>query len=333
MEQECPRPPSISRRTFLGGALCASWVAPVAAEPRQEEAPRRVAGLGVLPGSNPHWKLFRDRLRALGRREGREVLFAWRGGDLGQLPDLAREVVELGVDLLVTGATSASLAARDATRRIPIVFVAVGDPLGTGLVDSLARPAGNVTGVSTVGPALIGKQLEVLREVTPGGTRVTVLWNPANATHGRLLLGEAEPAARTLGLTLRLVGARGPDELAPLIESTRATADALLILDDLLFLLHRERLAQLTAATGLPVVHGAVAHAEVGGLMALAPAVEDQWERAAMLADRVLRGAAPGDLPVEQPTRFTLVINLRTARTLGLRVRPSLLWRANRLIE
>jgi len=325
---------SISRRTFLAGALSALWATRGAAEPRQVGTLRRVAGLGGPPGSNQCWKLFRDRLGALGWRQGREVHFAWRRVDLGQLPDLAREMVEDDVDLIVAGATSASLAARDATRRIPIVFVAVGDPLGTGLVDSLARPGRNVTGVSSFGPALFGRQLQLLREAIPKGTRVTVLWNPANAGHGRLLLGDAESAARALGLALRLLAARGPDELEPLFSGiSKATADGVLVLDDILFSLHRERIVELAAATGLPAMHGAAEHAEAGGLMALAPAAEDQWERAAVLVDRILRGAAPGDLPVEQPARFTLAINLGTARTLGLRLRPSLLRRADRLIE
>jgi len=268
--------------------------------------------------------------------EGQNIAieYRWAEGRFERLPDLAAELVRLKVDVIVSVVTQASLAAKNATRTIPIVMVAAGDPLGSGLVASLARPGGNVTGPSSMYAELAGKQLELLKETVPKVSRVAVLWNPANAVWQAQMLRATEVAARALGLQLQLLEARGPDELEGAFAAmTRERASALLVQVDVIFALHARRLADLAAKRHLPAMYGSREHVEAGGLMSYAPNIPDLFRRAATYVDKILKGAKPADLPVEQPTRFELIINLKTAKALGLTIPPSLLVRADQVIE
>jgi len=229
--------------------------------------------------------------------------------------------------------TPAALAAKDATTTIPIVLVGVGDPVGSGLVASLARPGGNVTGLSNLSPELVGKQLEFLKDVLPSVSRVAVLWNPANPFTARMVRA-AEVAAQALGVQLHLVEARGPDAFdSAFAAMTSAHAGALLILADPMFLQHRRRLAELAATSRLPTIHNVRAFVEAGGLLCYGVSQPDQWRRAATYVDKILKGAKPADLPVEQPTKFELIINLKTAEALGLTIPPTLLFQADEVIR
>jgi putative ABC transport system substrate-binding protein len=226
------------------------------------------------------------------------------------------------------------LAAKNATRTIPIVMVAVGDPLGSGLVASLAHPGGNVTGPSSMFAEVAGKQLELLKETVPKASRVAVLWNPANPVWQAQMLREINVAARALGLRLQLLEARGPDELEGAFAAmTRARAGALLVQADPMFSLHARRIADLALKRRLPAMVGFREHVEPGSLMSYAPNFPDLFRRAAVYVDKILKGAKPADLPVEQPTRFELVINMKTAKALGLTVPPSVLIRADQVIQ
>ena len=257
-------------------------------------------------------------------------------GRLERLPALAAELVSLKVDVIVARATVAALAAKQATRTIPIVFPTVSDPVATGLVTSFARPGENVTGLSFFTPELVGKSMELLKEAVPGVSRIAVLWQPpAFAEHqGKALLKAAEVAARTLGVRLQVVEARGPDDFERAFsEMTGAGADALVVLTSATFAQARRRLVDLTAKSRLPAMYPLREYVDAGGLMSYGPNVLDQFRRAAIYVDKILKGAKPGDLPIEQPTKFDLVINLKTAKALGLTIPPSLLQRADQVIE
>jgi putative tryptophan/tyrosine transport system substrate-binding protein len=241
-------------------------------------------------------------------------------------------LVGLKVDVLLVWITPAALAAKDATTTIPIVMAGVGDPVGSGLVASLARPGGHVTGLSVLQPEVVGKQLEFLKAVLPTVSRVAVLWNPANA-HA-LLMREADVAAQALGVQLHPVEARGPDAFDRAFAAmTRAHAGALLVLGDPMFSQHRSRLAELAATSHLPTVHNDRALVEAGGLLCYGANHPDSYRRAATYVDKILKGAKPGDLPVEQPMTFELVINLKTAQALGLTIPPALLLQATEIIR
>ena len=281
-------------------------------------------------------KAFRQGLRDLGYVEGQNIAieYRWAEGRFERLPDLAAELVRLKVDVIVSVVTQASLAAKNATRTIPIVMVAAGDPLGSGLVASLARPGGNVTGPSSMLAELAGKELELLKETVPNVSRVAVLWNPANAVWQAQMLRATEVAARALGLQLQLLEARGPDELEGAFAAmTRERASALLVQVDVIFALHARRIADLAAKRRLPAMYGSREHVEAGGLISYAPNVPDVFRRAATYVDKILKGAKPADLPVEQPTKFELVINLKTAKALGLTIPQAVLIRADEVIR
>ncbi len=254
------------------------------------------------------------------------VLVEYRAaaGHYERFPDLAAELVRLKVDVLMMGSTPAALAAKHATTTIPIVMVAMSDPVGSGLVASLARPGGNITGSSGLQPEVVGKQLEFLKAVLPTVSRVAVLWNPANPV-AALMVREADVAAQALGVQLHLLEARGPDAFdSAFAAMTSAHAGALLILADPMFLQHRRRLAELAATSRLPTMHNVRAFVEAGGLLCYGVSQPDQWRRAATYVDKILKGAKPADLPVEQPTKFELIINLKTAEALGLTIPPTL---------
>ena len=278
---------------------------------------------------------FRQGLRELGYTEGQNIAIESRfaEGKWDQLPGLAAELVRVKVDVIVTYTTPATQAAKQATGTIPIVVATVIDPVGAGLVASLARPGGNITGLSQMVPDLVGKQLEVLKEVAPKISRVALLSNPANPAHA-LAIRDVKVAARSFGVQLQLLEARGPGEIESAFAAmTTERAGAVIILVDSMLIDHRTRIADLAARRRLPTVSATIDTAEAGGLMAYGPSVRDMFRRAAAYVDKILKGAKPADLPIEQPTKFELVINLRTARALGLTIPQSVLLRADQVIE
>jgi ABC-type uncharacterized transport system substrate-binding protein len=311
-------------------------VAPLSAE---AQPPTRVHRIGVLhdttPGRDPYMDGFLEGMRALGYVEGQHFVMEYRGaeGQYERLPALAAELVRLKVDVIVTIGTPTSVAAKQATTTIPIVMTSVGDPVGSDLVASLARPGGNVTGVASLSPDLVGKQLELLKEAFPTISRVAILWNPANLFNA-LIVQAAEVAAQALGVQLHLVEARGPEAFdSAFAAMTRAHAGALLVIGDRAFRQHGRRLAELAAMSHLPTIYNIRAYVEAGGLMAYGSNSLDLNRRAAVYVDKLLKGAKPADLPVEQPTKFELVINLKTAEALGITIPPILLFQADEVIR
>jgi putative tryptophan/tyrosine transport system substrate-binding protein len=328
----------IGRRVFISSLAGGLLGAPLAAAQPGGKVPR----IGFLGVSSPtdavfrrFFEAFRGGLAELGYVEGQSIAIEarWAAGQYERLPALAAELVRLKVAVIVTAAVPAIRAARDATRTIPIVMAAVVDPVSTGLVAGLARPGGNITGLSVMSPELVGKHLEMLREILPKVSRVAVLWNPTNLGNPPQLRA-GEQAARALGMQLQPLEAKTSGEVDEAFAAmTREGAGALVVLVDILFSNQRTQIARLAATRRLPTVYGLTEHVGAGGLMAYAPSFVDQYRRAAVYVDKILKGASPGDLPIEQPTKFELVINLKTARTLGLAIPPSLLGRADEVIQ
>ncbi len=328
----------MERRKFIeviGGGLLA---APLAAEAQQAAKVPHIGWLGgpTRESADAFVREFQRGLKDLGWVEGQNIVIEWRfgGGRAEQLPDLAAELVRLRVDLIVAPSTPTIFAAKNATKAIPIVTVSGGDPVGLGLVASLARPGGNITGLtSTVGPEIAGKQLELLKETVPKISRMAVLWNPTTPGNA-LALREAEIAARALRVELQLLEARRLNdfESAFAAMSTKG-AGALLVLGDVMFTTYRIRLANLAVKSRLPAIYGARQFVDEGGLMSYGANVLDNFRRAAVYVDKILKGAKPGDLPIERPTKFELVINLKTAKALGLTIPPSVLRRADEIIQ
>ena len=323
---------------IAAGALLAS---PFTVEAQQAA---KIARIGYLNSNaataNPRlFEAFRQGLRDLGYVEGRNLLIEFRSaeGKSERLQVLAAELVALGVDVFVTGGgTLAALAAQRATGTIPIVFNSVGDPVTSGLVASLARPGANVTGLSLLFPELVGKCLEQLKQAVPAVGRVAVLSQPGAVPvrSERDILNGAEVAAQALGVRLEIVEARGPADLdRAFADIARARSDALTVLSTPMFSSERRRLADLAAARRLPTVFSFREYVEAGGLMSYGPDLADMSRRSATYVDRILKGAKPGDLPVEQPTKFEHVINLRTSKQLGLTIPQSVLARADDLIQ
>jgi putative ABC transport system substrate-binding protein len=327
-----------TRRAFLatlaGGVLAAPRIA-------DAQQPGKVYRLGYLSAGSgtlrsPYTTAFRQGLRELGWVEGQNIVieYRWAEGRFDRLPDLAAELVRLKVDVIVGVPTSGALAAKNATRTIPIVGVSLTDPVGLGLIASLARPGGNVTGVSySVGTDIFGKDLELLKEVAPKVRRVAVLSNPDGPAQP-LTISNIKGAAQSLGLQLMLLEARGPGDFdGAFAAMTRERVGALLVVTDPVFIPHRARLVNLAAKNRLPSIFTQRADVEAGGLMSYGPNFADMYRRAATYVDKILKGARPADLPVEQPTKFELVINLKTAKALGLTIPPSLLQRADEVIR
>jgi putative ABC transport system substrate-binding protein len=287
------------------------------------------------PFRQRRFEAFRQGLRELGYVEGQNIAIEsrWAEGKYDRYPALAADLVRLKVDVIVAVGGRASQVAQQATRTIPIVMSVVIDPLGSGLVASLARPGGNVTGLTIMASDLVGKQLEVLKEVVPKVSRVALLWNPANPGSAPQLR-EAEAAARALGVRLQTLEARDPQEIdSAFAAMTRERAGALVVLADAILLNQRRQIAELAAERRLPAVYGPSEHAAAGGLMAYSANLLDLERRAATYVHKILKGAKPADLPIEQPTKFELVINLKTAKALGLTIPQSLLLRADQVIE
>ena len=327
----------MDRRAFVTG-LGAILAAPFAAEAQQAAKTPRVGVLMARSASDsfPQLEAFRERLRERGWIEGQNVVLEYRWGDgrYDRLADLAAELVRLKVDVIFAPGTAGTVAAQNATRTIPIITATVGDPVGRGTIASLARPGGNVTGLSfSVGFEIVGKELELLKEVVPKVSRVAVLGNPGNPSYGPMLR-EAQVAGRSLGVQLQVLEARGPNEFDRAFAAmVKQRAGALLVFADAAYIFDRTPLAQLAAKSRLPAIYGLREHVDAGGLLAYGPNLSDSFRRAAIYVDQILKGVKPADLPVEQPTKFELVINLKTAKALGLTIPQSLLLRADQIIE
>ncbi len=311
-------------------------LAPLAAEAQPADKIPRIGFLGSKVAVPQNHAAFLQGLRDLGYVEGRNVVIEYRDteGQYDRFPALAADLVARKVDVIMVTNTPGALAAKNATETIPIVMISVGDPVGQGFIASLARPGGNVTGLSfSVGPEIFGKQLELLKETVPKIHRVAIVSNPGNPSHS-LAIRELNVAARSLGVQLQLLEARGPNEFdSAFAAMAKERVGALLVLTDGMFYLHRTRLADLAARSRLPAAHGTREMVEAGGLMSYGPSLRDLFRRAATYVDKILKGAKPADLPVEQPTKFEFIINLKTAKALGLTIPPSVLGRADEVIQ
>jgi putative tryptophan/tyrosine transport system substrate-binding protein len=329
-------PIPIRRREFivtLGGVACA-W--PLAVRAQQ---PARLPTIGFLGQSTrsatSEWvAAFVQRLRELGWIENRTIaiVYRWVEGREDRSAEVADEFVRLHVDVIVTSGTPEVLAAKQATSVIPIVFATAGDPVGNGLVASLARPGGNITGLSLQSNDIAGKRLELLREVVPSLRRVAILANVGNP-FSVLELGETQTAARALGLQVDTLEIRRAEDIAPAFEALKGRAEALYVCTDGLINANRIRINTLALGARLPTMHGYRDYVEAAGLMSYGPNLPDLFRRSADYVDKILRGAKAGDIPVEQPTKFDLIINLTTAKALGLEIPLTLLARANEVIE
>jgi putative ABC transport system substrate-binding protein len=331
--------PVMERRTFMAMLTGGLVAGPLATEAQQAGKVVRIGFLTMVNlAAAPHApEAFRQGLRDLGYVEGRNLVIEYRDaeGKPERLPALAAELVRLKVDIIVAVATQGVAAAKKATETIPIVMISgSADPVGLGFIASLARPGGNVTGLTfSVGPEIAGKQLELLKEIVPKVRRVAILSNPASPVQP-LFIRELNVAARSLGVQLQLLEVRGPDEFdGAFAAMATERVGALLVVADSMLILHRTRLADLAARSRLPVAYGTRDNVEVGGLLSYGPSVRDLFRRGATYVDKILKGAKPGDLPVEQPTKFELVINLKTAKALGLTIPQSVLGRADEVIQ
>jgi putative tryptophan/tyrosine transport system substrate-binding protein len=328
----------MNRRAFVTG-LGAVLAAPLAAE---AQPPAKIPRVGFLspssvsdPRTSRYFQAFRQGLRDAGWAEGQNIVIEsrWAEGKYNRLPALAAELVRLEVAVIVTYGGAATQATRQATRTIPIVMAVVQEAVSTGLVSSLAHPGGNITGTSSMSPELVQKELQILKELVPKVSRIALLGNPAQPGHGPQLR-HAQDAARELGVSVRVLEARDPSEIDKAFAvMTAERASAVVVLPDSMLLDHRTRIANLAIQGRLPMVSAIADHAEAGGLLAYGPSIVDTFHRAATYVDRILKGAKPGDLPVEQPTKFELIINLKTAKALGLTIPSSLLLRADQVIE
>jgi len=326
----------VNRRTFLCGLTLGTLALPLAAE---AQPAGKIPRIGFLhygsPGSSPEVDAFRQGLRELGYIDGQNIAIEYRfaSGRVEQLPELAAELVRLKVDVIVTPTTPASLAAKQATSTIPIVFAAVADPVGAGLIASFARPGGNITGVASISAELGGKRLELLKQVAPKASRVAVLYNPGDRANV-LMLKDMQESAPALRLTLQPLEVRGPGEFeGAFVAMTRKRAQALFGTAGVLTFEHRKALVDLAAKNRIPAMWGHRQFVDAGGLMSYAVNWYDQLRRAATYVDKILKGAKPGDLPVEQPTKFELLINLKAAKAIGLTIPQSLLQRADEVIQ
>ncbi len=327
----------MDRRAFIGSLAGSLLAAPLTAE--AQEAGKLVR-IGILStgsiSSNLHlFKVFQGRLHELGYIDGQNVAFEFRAADgkNERLPALAAELIRLKVDVLLTTGTPAAVAAKQATSRVPIVTAIVADPVGAGLINNLARPGGNITGITDLDDELSGKRMALLKEVVPGLSRVAIMWKTGNPAH-KTALREAEVAGRSLDLRLQLLDVRAPSEFQPAFTMmARERAGALILMADSMFSVHRAQLVDTAARSRMPTMFWVRDFVEAGGLMSYGTVYPDLFLRAAVYVDKILKGGKPADLPVEQPTKFELVINLKIAKALGLTIPPSLLQRADQVIE
>ena len=316
--------------TLLGGAA-AAW--PLAAHAQQG---KKIPRIGVLwPNPPATFDFLQQGLKDFGYVEGRNIAFEfrWAEGALDKLPEMAAELVRLQVDVIVTLAPQATLAAKQATQTIPIVFVAMGDPVASGVVSSLARPDANVTGTTRMISEMSAKHVELLKEAVPSLRKLAVLWNPTNSSH-RPAMQAVDATARALSLQVQPLEVRAVAEFDGSFDAiVRDKADGLLFIADPVFFIQLRRMADFVRANRLPAICNFTEFPKLGGLMGYAPSLPDEFRHAAGHIDKILKGAKPADLPVEQPTRFQLVINLKSAKALGLDVPPMLLATADEVIE
>jgi putative ABC transport system substrate-binding protein len=325
----------MKRREFIA-ALGGVVVLPFAAHAQKAKLPT-IGFLGPLSQSaQTDWtKAFVQRMRELGWIEGETfaIEYRWAEGRTDRFTDIAAELVRLKVDVIVTAGTLATIAAKQATAEIPIVFGAVTDAMGSGIVASLSRPGGNVTGLTMQQDETAGKRIDILRDIIPNLRRVAVLVNMGNPG-ATLEIGEVRAAARTLGLAeVTTVGIRTAEDIAPAIEALKGAADALVVVTDPLVASNRIQINTLALNAGMPTLHGGREYVEDGGLVSYGPDISNMFRRAADFVDKLLHGAKPGDMPVQQPTKFELLINLKTAKGLNLTIPPSIMLRADQVIE
>ena len=307
----------------------------------QAQQPTKIPRIGYLDGAFPSTNAaridaFRQGLRELGYVEGKNIVIEYRHaeGKLDRLPALAAELVRLKVEVIVMGGGGAStVSGKEATKTIPIVMVAAVDPVGQGFVTSLARPGGNVTGLSTLSPEISGKRLELLKEIVPKLSRVAVL-GTSTGTATALSLKEVEPAAGALGVKLQFLDVLAPKDIEPAFRAaSKGRAEGVLVLTGPVINLQRKQIAELAAKNRLPVIYPFPDYVEAGGLMSYGVNIVDLDRRAATYVDKILKGAKPADLPVEQPVKFELIINLKAAKQIGLTIPPNVLARADRVIR
>jgi putative tryptophan/tyrosine transport system substrate-binding protein len=325
----------MNRRSFVAG-LGALLVAPPGTDAQPQTPHWRIGVLFVLLSpTGPEARALQRGLRDAGYVEGRDVLIEWRsaGGDYARLQKLAAELIDRKVDVIVADTTQATQAAQRATSTVPIVMAIVADPVGSGVVTNLSQPGGNITGLSIMLAELSAKRLQLLKDAMPRLSRVAALWNPPTAYHAKAL-ENLRAVAPSLAIELSVVSARTPEEIGPAFEALNGTrAEALYVVDCPPFFTHRTKILTLAMKARLPVISGERPYADEGALVSYGPSYEDQLRRAAGYVDKILKGGKPGGLPIEQPTKFDLVINLKTARALSLTIPPSLLLRADRVIE
>ena len=306
----------------------------------QAQQSAKIARIGLLSLSSPSdvalWhQAFRQGLADLGWVEGKNIKIEYRyaEGRIERLPDLAADLVRLKLDIIVTALNTDALAAKKATKTIPIVMASPADPVATGLVESLARPGGNITGLTSIVPELAGKRLEMLKEIVPKLSRVAVLWNPQGRI-STLSWKAIQLPARELGVQLHSLEVRSPNDLDKAVaDAARARAGALAIMPDPVFVTNLKQIADLAAKSRLPSIYNLSEFVGAGGLVSYGPDQSDLFRRAATYVDKILKGAKPGELPVEQPTKFELVVNLETAKALGITIPQSLLVRADQVIQ
>lgn len=328
----------MDRRTFVGAVAGAVLAAPFPVNAQQTGKVPRIGYLGQNSEVIGRHLLaaFQEGLRERGWVEGQNIVLEVRfaDGKVDQLPALVAELIRLKVDVIVTGSSGTTWAAKDATQSIPIVMAASADALGEGLVSSLGHPGGNVTGMTFLaGPEFAGKQLQLLKEAVTTASRVAVLTNPTNRSHAAFAR-EVKTAAQSLGAQLQVLEASSPDQLdSAFAAMTRERAAALLVLTDSVFVGQRRRLVDLAAKSRLPALYSQREFVDAGGLVSYGPNLRDMFRRAATHVDKILKGAKPGDIPVEQPTKFELAINLKTAKTLGISIPKDMLLRADEVIQ
>jgi putative tryptophan/tyrosine transport system substrate-binding protein len=307
-----------------------------AADAQQPASPRRIGVLlGGLSPESKEAQAFRQGLLDAGYSEGRDVVIEWRtaGGDYARLPELAADLVQRKVDVIVVQSTLAGLAVKRATSTIPIVMATVADPIGSGLVANLAHPGGNVTGLSTMVVELSAKRLQLLKEALPRVVRVAVLGNPATPYHSKAV-EDLKAVSSSLSIELNFVAARTPEEFGPAFSAvSRARAQALYVIDDAFFVSRRAMLVKLASKARLPAIYGFRLYVDEGGLISYGANYADLLRRSAGFVDKILKGAKPGDLPIEQPTKFELVVNLKTAKALGITIPKSILLQADEVIR
>ena len=322
---------------FVALAACLGSVAPPrAADAQQPASPRRVGVLlALLAPDSKEVQAFRQGLRDAGYAEGRDVVIEWRSanGDYARLPQLAADLVERKVDVIIADITVATQAAKRATSSIPIVMAIVADPVGSGLVANLAQPGGNVTGLSIMLAELSVKRLQLLKEAIPRLTRVGVVWNPATPWHAKAV-ENLKAMAASLAIELSFASVRTPEEIGPAVAAVRrAHAQALYVVDGPPLFTHRATFLKLASTARLAVISGERQYTDEGGLISYGPNYEDQLRRAAEYVDKILKGGKPSDLPIQQPTKFVVVVNLKTARVLNITVPESILLRADEVIR